>query len=284
MIGDGLSLLQFADRVGLNLFALLTIGFALHAASGVVERDAFRGLRSRIALTGAAVVFFTAARLGILGAQMGDGGTFHDPELTPLAWMVLGDSTLAILVGAVASISGVWFGSRVVAGLGAAALSVGFGLTGHAQGLADPGLAPMIVAAHVLIAGFWVAAPISLYPPGSTMDSTRLTRRLHRFSTIAVAAIPILIALGIWLAWILTEGGEKLLGTIYGLLLLAKLAIGVIAIGVGALNRHIIAAKVQVDPATGQKWLRVVLLCEATLFAAAIIAVSAATTIGAPAG
>ena len=283
MTGDELSLLQFADRIGLNLFALLTIGFALHAASGVVERDAFRGLRSRIALTGAALAFFTTVRLGILVTQMGDGGNFLDPELMPLAWMVLGDSTLAILAGAAASIGGVWFGSRVVAGLGAAALSVGFGLTGHAQGLTDPGLAPVMVAAHVLIAGFWVAAPISLYP-GSMLDSASLTSRLHRFSKIAVAAIPVLIAVGIWLAWILTEGGEKLLGTTYGLLLLAKLAIGVIAIGVGALNKQIIAAKVQADPATGRKWLCVALLCEATLFAAALIAVSAATTIGAPAG
>jgi len=282
LTGDGLALLQLADRIGLNLFALLTIGFALHAASGVVERDSFRGLRPRIALTGAAVVLFTAARLGILVAQMGDGGNFLDPELMPLAWLVLGDSTLAILVGAVASIAGMWFGSRVVAGLGAAALSVGFGLTGHAQGL-TAGLAPIMVAAHVLIAGFWVAAPISLYP-GPTLDSARLTSRLHRFSTIAVAAIPVLIALGIWLAWILTEGGEKLLVTTYGLLLLAKLAIGVIAIGVGALNKQVITAKVAADPATGKKWLRVALLCEATLFAAAIIAVSAATTIGAPAG
>jgi len=281
--GDELSLLQFADRIGLNLFALLTIGFALHAASGVVQRDSFRGLRSRIALTGAALAFFTTVRLGILVTQMGDGGNFLDPELMPLAWMVLGDSTLAILAGAAASIGGVWFGSRVVAGLGAAALSVGFGLTGHAQGLTDPGLAPVMVAAHVLIAGFWVAAPISLYP-GSMLDSDSLTSRLHRFSKIAVAAIPVLIAVGIWLAWILTEGGEKLLGTTYGLLLLAKLAIGVIAIGVGALNKQIIAAKVQADPATGRKWLCVALLCEATLFAAALIAVSAATTIGAPAG
>lgn len=282
MTGDELSLLQFVDRIGLNLFALLTVGFALHAASSVVERDAFRGLRSRIALTGAALAVFTAVRLGILVAQMGDGKNFLNPELMALAWMVLGDSTLAILAGAVASIGGVWFGSRTVAGLGAAALSFGFGLTGHAQGLSDPGVAPIIVTAHVLIAGFWVAAPFSLYPV-SMLDSTRLTSRLRRFSTMGVVAVPILIALGIWLSWALTEGGEKLLGTTYGLLLLAKLAIGVLAMGIGALNKQVITAKVAVDPATGLKWLRVTLLFETTLFAAAIIAVSAATTIGGPA-
>ena len=100
MTGDELSLLQFADRIGLNLFALLTIGFALHAALGIVERDSFRCLRSRIALAGLALAFFTMVRFGILIAQMGDGTNVFDPELMPLAWMVLGDSTLAILAGA----------------------------------------------------------------------------------------------------------------------------------------------------------------------------------------
>jgi hypothetical protein len=50
----------------------------------------------------------------------------------------------------------------------------------------------------------------------------------------------------------------------------------------GALNKLVITAKVAANPAVGRKWLRVTLLCEATLFAAAIMAVSAATTIGGP--
>jgi len=279
--GGELSLLQFADRIGLNLFALLTIGLALHAASGVVERNLFQSLRSRIILTGAALAFFAAARLGILVAQMGDGGNFLDPELMPLAWMALGDSTLAILAGTVASITGVWFGSRTLAGVGAATLSFGFSLTGHAQGLIDPGLAPIMVAVHVFIAGFWIAAPISLYP-AATLDDVQLLSRLRRFSSIAVLAIPILVALGVWLAWTLAGGAEKLIGTIYGLLLLSKLAIGIIAMSLGALNKQVITVKVAVDSDTGRQWLRIALLCEAALFAAAIIAVSSATTIGGP--
>ena len=199
MTGDELSLLQFADRIGLNLFALLTIGFALHAALGIVERDSFRDLRSRIALAGLALAFFTTMRFGILIAQMGDGTNVLNPELMPLAWTVLGDSTLAILAGAAVSVGGVWLGSRLTAALGASALSFGFGLAGHAQGLADPGLAPIAVAVHVFIAGFWLAAPVSLYPAPRQEDS-ELLFRLRRFSSIAVFAIPVLIALGSWLA------------------------------------------------------------------------------------
>jgi len=280
--GDELSLLQFTDRIGLNLFALLTVGFALHAALGIVEREAFRGLRSRIALAGLALAFFTIVRFGILIAQMGDGTNVFDPELMPLAWMVLGDSTLAILAGAAVSVGGVWFGSPLTAALGAAALGFGFGLAGHAQGLADPGLAPIAVGLHVLIAGFWLAAPVSLYP-APTREDSELLSRLRRFGSIAVVAIPVLIALGGWLAWMLTGGPEKLFATTYGLLLLAKLAIGIVAMSLGALNKQVITTKVAADPAVGRKWLRVTLLCEATLFAMAIIAVSAATTIGGPA-
>ncbi len=277
-----MSLLQFVDRIGLNLFALLTIGFALHAASGVVERSSFRDVRSRIALTGAALAFFIAMRLGVLVAQMGDGTNFLDPDLMPLASMALGDSMLAMLGGAVAAITGVWFGSRIIAGFGAIAISFGFGLTGHAQGLIDPGLVPTIVAVHVLIAGFWVAAPISLYP-AATLEDARLLARLRLFSSIAVAAIPILTVLGLWLVWTLAGGPEKLYDTTYGLLLLAKLAVGVIGLGLGALNKQIVTARLAADPTTGRKCLRLTLLCEATLFTVAIIAVSAATTIGGPA-
>jgi len=279
--GDELSLLQFASRIGLNLFALLTIGFALHAALGIVERDSFRGLRSRIALAGLALAFFTKVRFGILIAQMGDGTNVLDPELMPLAWMVLGDSTLAILAGAAVAVGGVWFRSPLTAALGAAALSFGFGLAGHAQGLADPGLAPIAVAVHVFIAGFWLAAPVSLYPAPRQEDSELLSR-LRRFSSIAVIAIPVLVAHGAWLAWTLVGSPEKLFGTTYGLLLVAKLAIGIVAMSLGALNKLVITAKVAANPAVGRKWLRVTLLCEATLFAAAIMAVSAATTIGGP--
>lgn len=281
MTGDGLSLLQFADRIGLNLFALLTIGFALHAAFGVVEREAFKSLRLRIAFASLGLGAFAAVRLGILIAQMGDGSNPFDTELMPLAWMALGDATLLVVLGAISAAGGVWFGSRTVAALGAIMVSAGFGLTGHSQGLADPGLAPAMVAAHVLIAGFWIAAPLSLYPSKALPDD-QLLARLSRFSAIAIAAIPILIGLGVWLAWILTGGPERLFGTTYGLLLLAKLALGVVAMGLGALNKQIITAKISAASVTGRAWLRTTLLLEAALFTMAIIAVSSATTIGAP--
>ena len=280
-MGDALSLALFADRIGLNVAALLTVGFALHAAFGVVERDTFGRLRSLVLLAGAGVLVFAGLRLLILNAQMGDGTVLFDPELFPLSWMALGPSTAALSVGAIAGVAGVFAGSRILAGIGAASLAAGFGLTGHSQGLADPGLAPMAVATHAFIAGFWVVAPITLYP-AARLDDAVLLARLKRFSVIAMAAIPLLVLLGVWLAFVLSGGVAPLLGSIYCWLLLAKLAVGLIAMAMGALNKQVVTTRIEQDPAKGRRWLRLTLDFEAILFASAILAVSAATTIGGP--
>jgi len=280
-MGDALPLALFADRIGLNVAALLMIGFALHAALGVVERDAFGRLRPLVLLAGAGVLVFAGLRLLILNAQMGDGTALFDPELFPLSWIALGPSTMAMGVGAVAGVAGVFAGSRILAGIGAAILAVGFGLTGHSQGLTNPGVAPMAVATHAFIAGFWVVAPITLHPTTSLGDDVLLAR-LKRFSVIAMAAIPLLLFLGVWLAFVLAGGFTPLFGSIYGGLLLAKLAAGLIAMAMGALNKQVVTRHIERDPAKGRRWLRLTLAFEAILFATAILAVSAATTVAGP--
>ncbi|MDZ4762636.1 MAG: CopD family protein [Alphaproteobacteria bacterium] len=280
-MGDGLSLSLFADRIGLNVAALLTAGFALHAALGVVERGAFGRLRSLVLLAGAGVLVFAGLRLLILNAQMGDGTVLFDPDLFSLSWIALGPSTTALSVGAVAGVAGVFAGSRILAGIGAVVLATAFGLTGHSQGLADPGLAPVAVAAHGFIASFWVVAPITLYPVVRLGDDVLLAR-LKRFSAIAMAAIPLLLLLGVWLAFVLAGGVTPLLGSIYGWLLLAKLAVSLIAMAMGALNKQVVTTRIEVETAMGRRWLRLTLALEAALFATAILAVSAATTIAGP--
>lgn len=281
MDGDGLIFLQFADRLGLNLFAVLSIGFALHAALGVVERDSFGKLRWAILAASAATALFVVLRFLILLAQMGDGTTL-DFELASLAWAALGNSSVFIVAGVLIAAAGVWLRLRALALIGGSAASVGFGLTGHTQGLADPGLAPLAVGLHVLIAGLWIAAPISLYP-STRIDDATLLARLRRFSALAVAAIPVLVALGVWLALLLAGGWPNLYGSAYGQLLLGKLAIGAVGVAIGALNKQVLTKRLASSPSAGRKLLKLTLGAEAVLFATAIILVSAATTFAGPA-
>lgn len=281
MAGDVLSFILFPVRTGLNLAALIAAGLALHASLGVVERNGFGRLRLSGLAACIGIVLLAGGRLLILNVQLGDGSTLFDPDLVALSWLALGPSTLALGGGAMAIAAGIVTSSRIVLGMGSLALAAGFGLTGHTQGLTDPGLAPVAVAFHVLIAGFWVAAPLTLYPSDFTLLET-LHGRLERFSRLAVAAIPALIVLGVWLAWRIAGGFAPLFTSGYGWLLLLKLAIALAAMTIGALNKQVVTAKILSDPPTGRRWLRWTLAAEASLFLGAIVAISAATTIAGP--
>ena len=282
MAGDALSLLLFPLRTGLNIAALLAIGLALHGALGVVERPALKTLRSTGLGATVGVIVFALARLAMLNLQMGDGASLFDPDMVALSWIALGPSTLALLVGAaVIAASLLLAPSRILMAAGSFLLAAGFALTGHSQGLTDPGFAPPAVALHVLIAGYWVVAPITLFPRGS-LANDQLHARLAVFSRWAIGAIPVLIALGVWLAWRIAGGLAPLLNSNYGRLLLLKLAVALAAMAMGALNKQVITGKVLADPPTGRRWLRWTLGVESSLFLVAVVAVSAATTIGAP--
>ncbi len=278
---DAPATLLFVFRTGFNVAALLALGLALHAASGVVEYPVLRRLRSLLAGLAATVALFAAARLAILTGQMGDGSALIDFTFLPFAWTALGASTAALFAGSIAIGAGALTGSRVALVLGALCVASGFGLTGHTQALANPGLAPVAVALHVLFAGFWIAAPLTLWPK-ATIPDAELHARLERFSAVAVAAVPVLVVVGVWLAWLLANGFAGLTGTPYGRLLLVKLGAVVIALGVGALNRQVITTRILRDGERGRRLLRLSLSCEAFLFAAAILAVSAATTFVGP--
>ena len=278
MAEDALQLALFALRACLNVSALLLIGLALHAAWGVIEREAaprWRGLIIGLALVAAVLGF---ARLLVLNLQLGDTSTLFDSELTALGWMTLGPSSLALVIGSAVIVFGFFVTQRVILVCGALAVAAGFALTGHTQALTEPGLAPFGVGLHAALAGFWVAAPLTLFPRPVVANDV-LIARLRRFSEAAVLLIPILFVIGLWLAWVLAGGLTGLLGTLYGQLLLLKLAAASIALGVGAFNKQLVTARTVKDPVTGRRWLGRTLAAETIVFTVAILAVSAATTL-----
>lgn len=282
MPDDPLAPLLLVVRLGLNVSALLAVGWALHGALGVVERE---GRRRALRLAGVAAlvgVVFGLARLVLLSAQIGGGPGFaFDSSALQWAWGALGPSTLALIMGSAGILVASQTSFALLAGMGAATVAASFGLTGHTQGLNDAPLASVAVAVHVLIAGFWIAAPLSLWPSKS-LAGAELYARLIRFSTFAVAVIPVLAVLGVWLAWLIAGGASGLLGTVYGRLLLLKFAVTLVAMAVGAFNHRVVTALILRDPARGEGLLRTTLTVEAAVFIAAVLAVSAATTIGAP--
>jgi putative copper export protein len=278
---DPLAPLLFGIKLGLYGSALLATGLGLHASFGIVSRsDQARTLRTAL-FAGFAALLFAALRLAFANVQIGGASALLDPSALSWTWPVLGPSTTATAIGA-ATLAAAWLQrSRITAGAGAIAMAVSFGLTGHSQALEPPGLAPWAVGIHVLLAAFWFAGPISLWPARNLEEAT-LNARVARFSKSAVVAVPLLFALGLWLAALLAGGWLALVTSLYGQLLLAKLGAASCALALGAYNRTIVTARLRTAPEAGQRALRLTLSLDAALFFIALSAVAAATSLTGP--
>jgi putative copper resistance protein D len=137
-------------------------------------------------------------------------------------------------------------GWATVAGLLAAALLGALALTGH--GGATPGAAGIVHlasdAAHAIAAGLWVGglAPLALLFAAAlraaddrALAAARATTR--RFSTLGMACVTTLLATGIVNTIFLVGSVPALLGTPYGQLLTAKIALFLVMVATAAVNR-----------------------------------------------
>jgi putative copper export protein len=271
----------FVIKLGLYGSALLAAGLALHASLNIVARaDYSRAMRSAT-LASVVALFFAGLRFGLANVQLGGDNALLDPAALSSTWRALGPSLAATAIGAVALTTGRWLRSRIGAGIGAVALAISFGLTGHSQALEPPGLAPWAVALHVLIAAFWLAGPITLWPTRK-LEEAALIRRVTRFSDLAVAAVPFLFVLGLWLALILAGSWVPMLTSLYGQLLLTKLGAASFALALGAYNKTIVTARLRAAPEAGRRALKLTLGLDAVLFLIALSAAAAATSLTGP--
>lgn len=242
--------------IGVVAFRLVVLG--LMARGTQAANDAFvRAAASRAATVGlAAVVVLTLALLLRLYAQsyaLHGGGQALNPELlgTLLSrttwgwgWILQLVGTLIALVGLLGARGGSQVG-WVVTAVGAVALSFTPGLSGHAAS-ADvvSGLAIVADAFHVLGAGGWlgslllvtlVGIPVAL--KAAEAERGRVVAALiNAFSPTALVFAGVVVATGVFAAWIQLGSVPALWQTAYGRTLLLKLAVLSVVFGTGAYN------------------------------------------------
>ena len=282
MAGDALALLMLALKLALYSAALMSAGLALHGALGVVERSARTAWIRLSALAAVCALLLGALKLLLLNAQLAGGlALAFDAERFGWTWAMQAPAFIALAIGAAAALAAWALQRHWLALLTALGFSASFALAGHTQALTAPGLAPWAVGLHVLIASFWLAGPISLWPRSALADEA-LHRRLERFSGGAVVAIPVLFLAGLWLAWRIAGGWPPLLESGYGRLLLAKLAAASVALGLGALNKQFVTGMIIRAPERGRAWLKRTLAADVLLFLTALLLVGWATTLTGP--
>lgn len=134
------------------------------------------------------------------------------------------------------------FGFAIVAVAFAAAYLGSLAWTGHAAAGDESEEVFRIVAdvAHLLAAGAWLGAlPALVFVLGRARAGDAAADAARRFSTLGVASVGVLTAGGLVNAWYQVDGIPGLVGTDYGRLLVAKLALFAAMLGLATLNRGI---------------------------------------------
>ena len=266
----------FASKLLLYGSALGGSGVACHRGIGINSRPRL------FAWLGIAVAAAALLRLFVVNAQMGGSlAAASSADQFSWTWLGIGNQTTAFLAGGALLFVSAFTAARLVAIAAALAVAAGFGLAGHSAGLETPGIAPYAVMLHVLIAAFWFAAPWTLWPRDAESHALALDRT-RMFSRIAVLIIPVLFLSGVWLLWRIGGGIDGVLSSLYGRLLLGKLALAAAILGLGAVNMTVVTRRLATAPATGRKALRTTLRIDAVLFLGVLLLIASATTFTGP--
>jgi putative copper resistance protein D len=130
-----------------------------------------------------------------------------------------------------------------------AAAAAGLAWTGHPVALEGPEriLALGADAAHATAASLWLggllALAIALRTGGPDADPAArglIAAVIQRFSTLALAAVAVVVVTGGASAAVLVGAVPRLVGTGYGRLLLLKIAVSALLVALGAVNRWIL--------------------------------------------
>lgn len=277
-----LTALALIVKLTLYIGALVTIGILSHFCLGIQQK--LKGLR----VFAAVVIIGAISKLIIANAQLaGSLSQAFNPETFGWVWQSNGTQFLVFIGGASLAILSSFINAsafrKIAAAFSIIILSAGFAASGHTQGAENMPWLPLWVVPHSLIAGFWIWAPISLWPSTATSDSD-IIARVDRFSFFATWAVPLLFATGLYLLWRLNGNLLNLSSTLYGRLLMGKFIAALLILGVGAYNKFRIAGLLGQSPSLGRAALRKSLSLEAALFVLVLICILLATTITGPEG
>lgn len=248
--------------VGALCFAFFVFDPALHKEGGSAPAGPpLRRLLAWIVWSGLAVAIVSgAAWLILFSVAIGGGslsatvaGTVLTQTQFGRTWQLRG--ALAALLMIVLALERRGRLSRAAGGIKVALAAVLIGALAWAgHGGADEGIggAVHLVAdvMHLLAAAAWVGALIPLAflfaaatRSGNATDATVTLVATRRFSTLGIISVGTLLVTGIGNTWFLAGSIPALVGTDYGHLLLAKIALFVAMVCIAAVNRTNLTAR-----------------------------------------
>ena len=275
-----LTALSLLAKLCLYLGAIITIGVISHHLMKI--RASLKGLRLGLSLLAIGLV----AKLLLANAQI-NGGLQQLLNFDNFHWVWLASKGQVgfLIFGLILSLVAIRLNhkgvQRLLFTVAILSTSASFAMTGHTQGQEDAPFLYLWMMPHVLIAGFWVMAPFSLWPD-SVSDDQKLIVRVERFSRAAIWMVPVLLLTGAYVLWQLLPQLSDLWTTAYGQLLSIKLIAITCLLGLGAWNKFRVTRMLKHNILSGRVHLKRSLGLETLLFTIVIIVILFATTVTGP--
>jgi putative copper resistance protein D len=255
MIDVGLVVARLLHYAAVTALAGVSF-FPLHAYAFAEPKELSR--RRQAVLLFAAVGALLSGLLWFVFSVANMSGTLADVADHEVLWTVLNETTfgsvwmarmlLAVIILSVTAVRPFWMaiaGRDLVTAFLAAVLLASLAGTGHAQ-IEEGWMSVVHVAsdaAHLLAAGAWLGGLVPLgfilldYSMRDGEPIVDVDRILLRFSSMGYVAVATLIASGLINSWFLIGSLSSLLKTLYGQILLGKLAFFAAMLALATANR-----------------------------------------------
>ena len=161
--------------------------------------------------------------------------------------------------------------ARALSSVGAGIALLSFALSGHVVAAGSRWITVPALIAHSSAVAFWIGSLLPLRRALS-LSEFEAAPLMRRFSRIAVAAVAVLALAGTIVAAVQVRSFSGLLGTMYGQLLLAKLALVAGLLGLAALNKVWLTPALDRGEPRAVKSLRVTIEAEIALVLAILTA------------
>lgn len=290
---DAVSLLQVGSALLLNVGFAWLVGawfarYWMHSAG--VDRDLFEPVLRKLDLFAAGLSAASSA-LALLAATAVMGGVGLR-EACPMFWMMVSSTALGHAgTVAVLAMAGVFFirlvgSTRLVSDIAVLLVLLVFAVTRASMGHAGEGglwTIPLAAEAiHLLGIGLWVGAVLvsgwfflSEARVGK-FDVRTTDRYLDLMSQAAMVAVIGIAVTGIYSGWHRIGTPDHLAHTTYGVTLLAKVALALVAIALGGYNKHYGLPAARRSP-SGVNLTRAVLQIESVVLIGALLAAAVLT-------
>src|SRR5690349_12589079 len=140
-----------------------------------------------------------------------------------------------------------------VAARGARAVALTTALSGHAADWGDVTPSVFFDWLHVLAASLWIgglaALTLAVFPAAPEATGGALTRACARFSRLAAWSLAVVALSGVYSAWVQLPDVAAFRDTPYGRVLLAKIAVVIALVALGATSRYTLLPRLAGTPA-----------------------------------